>query len=334
MGKFLTLFLAAMVWANAGFAQEETTNTSNVKVDEVKPSNQPKDTDEEVTNPRMRATMGSKSRVSIRTSFAYNGGSIERPFSEIRPDYQAGAGVDDLSDLGGSIGVNYRMDNGDSIALSTGLSIQNPFHGDLTRNNMVDPRDGTSQIKRADLTNPSISWGRNYKAGGFQMQTSAGYSHYTTQIATDVLNGIGSLSLSHTVLAEFGTSGWSGGISASVSQAFYKGDAPERMGANGAFRPRQFEMGYGLYPFTEYQFNDRYAFRTVFGYFANTRWRAQQGSTIGDSAAVVADVPYQSMGLGISLTRDIYLYPNIQFAPLDIRPERSNVAMSANVNMF
>lgn len=336
MGKSFTLFLAAMAMATTGFAQEESTNTSNVKASEVVPSEQPKDTDEEVTNARMRATMGSKSRWSIRTAFAYNGGSVQKPFDEIRPDYQAGSGVDDLSDLGGSIGVNYRMDNGDSISVGTGLSIQNPFHGDLTRNNMIDPRDGRSTVKRADLTNPSISWGRNYKAAGMQMQTSVGYTHFTTQGAVDVLNGFGGVSFSQTALTEFGTSGWSGGISASVAQYFYRGDAPERFNpANGQnFRPRQFETGFGLYPFAEYSFNDRYSFRTVFGYFANSRYRIQEGQSSGDPAAVNADVPYQSMGLGISVTRDVYLYPNVQFTPFDIRAERSNVAMSANVNLF
>jgi len=41
-----------------------------------------------------------------------------------------------------------------------------------------------------------------------------------------------------------------------------------------------------------------------------------------------------STGIGISLGRDVFLYPNIQFIPTDIRSDRTNVAMSANVNLF
>jgi len=43
---------------------------------------------------------------------------------------------------------------------------------------------------------------------------------------------------------------------------------------------------------------------------------------------------YQSVGLGISVTRDIFLYPNIQFIPSDIRSDRTNIAMSASINIF
>lgn len=334
MVRAFTVFLAAIAMASTGYSQEESTSTSTIK--DVVPQEQPKDSDAEVTNARLRATMGSKSKWSIRTSFAYNGGSVESPFSEIRPDYQAGSGVDSLSALGGSVGVNYRMQNGDSLALSTGLSIQNPFHGDLTRNAMVDPRDGRSEVKRADVQNPSLSWGRNYKAGGMQMQTSLAYSHSTSQSARQILKSIGGLSLSQTALMEMGTSGWTGGMSFIVAQYFYEGDATERFNAATGVtsRPRQFETGFGLYPFAEYSFNDRYSFRTVFGYFANSRYRQQAGGSTGDPASVIADVPYQSMGLGISINRDVYLYPNVQFTPFDIRAERSNVALSANVNMF
>ena len=85
----------------------------------------------------------------------------------------------------------------------------------------------------------------------------------------------------------------------------------------------------GLYPFAEYLFNDRYSFRTVFGYF---EYEALKGTAFA-SERIVRQTPYQSMGIGISLTRDIYLYPNIQFVPEDIRSERTNVALSTNINL-
>jgi len=42
----------------------------------------------------------------------------------------------------------------------------------------------------------------------------------------------------------------------------------------------------------------------------------------------------QSVGLGISMTRNIFLYPNIQFAPDNIRADRTNIGLSANINIF
>ncbi|MNT01942.1 hypothetical protein D3C72_1364290 [compost metagenome] len=93
---------------------------------------------------------------------------------------------------------------------------------------------------------------------------------------------------------------------------------------------QQDDFGYGLYPFAEYSFNDTYSFRTVFGYFQMVHYK----ETETDKARVEAQTPYQSMGVGISVSRDIYLYPNIQFTPLDIRDDRTNVALSANLNLF
>ncbi|BEV68389.1 hypothetical protein Bb109J_c1809 [Bdellovibrio bacteriovorus] len=88
----------------------------------------------------------------------------------------------------------------------------------------------------------------------------------------------------------------------------------------------RYDYGVGLFPFAEYAFNDDYSFRTVFGYFQFAKYEEQ-----GD---LIQMEPYQSMGVGISVTRDIYVYPNVQFTPKDIRADRTNVAVSANLNLF
>ena len=49
----------------------------------------------------------------------------------------------------------------------------------------------------------------------------------------------------------------------------------------------------GLYPFLEYAFNDRYSFRTVFGYFNYSHFRSEEAATFKRT------VSYQSMGVGI-----------------------------------
>lgn len=334
MKKYFVMSMVALAVAGPVHAQDSS-NTSTVKTDDVAPADKPKDIDQEITNARMRASLGSKSKWSIKTALGYNGGSLEKPFNDIRPAYRAGADVPTLSALMGNVGVNYRMNNGDSLSLSTGLSILNPFHGDLSRENFADPRDTSKELSRTDFSNPTLEWSRGYKVDGMQMSTSASYTQYTSQSDVDVYNGIGDISISQSILKDFGTSGWTAGISAVFGQAFYNGDAPLRKNSKGEMtRPRQSEMSLGLYPFAEHAFNDRFSFRTVFGYFGSTRYRLQEGASGGDPAALEADVPYQSMGLGISVTRDIYLYPNVQFTPFDIRADRSNVALSANINMF
>lgn len=329
------LIIALAIVALGGVASAEETeqsaNTSQIKLEDAKPANQAeqKDIDEEITNARMRATLGSKSKWSVKTAFGYNGGSIERPALEVRPNYRAAKSPDVLTNASGTVGVNYRGIPKGSLSFGTGLVLRNPFHGDLTRSKFVDPRGGNRPTTdRLEVSTPYLSWSNGYKASGMQMATDVSYSHYTTKDATDYdfgMNAVGSFTVSQTVLADLGESSWSAGVSLIASADVYNGDLSETARKQGY---AQTSLDYGLYPFAEYSFNDRYSFRTVFGYF--------ESSVYKDDAAgnVQAPVPYQSMGIGMSITRDIYLYPNLQFAPLDIRPERTNVAISANVNMF
>ena len=80
------------------------------------------------------------------------------------------------------------------------------------------------------------------------------------------------------------------------------------------------------YPFAEYAFTNRFSFRTVY-----------RGLTYYNTTAATStfqrDDATQSMGVGISITRDIYLYPNIQWVWADIQAEKTNVALAANINM-
>lgn len=331
----MSLILAGSLVAVAANAQEETsqTNTSTVKVSDVQKSDEKqKDIDEEITNARMRATLGSKSKWSFKSALAYNGGSLEAPFDKIRPNYRASATAEALTTLSGSIGVNYRVTDRDSLSLNTGVAMRNPFHGETGRSDFEDPRKSKAgkEVDRYYVSNPSLDWSRAYKVGNLQMITDAGYTHVTDVDTIYNTNAIGSLTFGQTVLADFGTSNWSGGLSFSLYYSLYSGDTPDIGAANGWY---QDDYGYGIYPFAEYSFNDRYSFRTVFGYFEAVHYRDGQPGAL-TAGTVESQTPYQSMGIGISVTRDIYLYPNVQFTPLDVRADRTNVALSTNINLF
>src|SRR5690606_13721252 len=84
-----------------------------------------------------------------------------------------------------------------------------------------------------------------------------------------------------------------------------------------------------IYPYAEYSFNDTFSARTVFGYF---NWKHLYGDD--NRYRLLQTFVYQSVGVGVSVTRDIYLYPNIQFVPDNIRNDFTNVALSATINMF
>ncbi|WP_413556999.1 hypothetical protein [Bdellovibrio sp. HCB209] len=328
-----SLILAgSLVTAVSAFAAEEnqSANTSTVKVTDVqKKDEQVGDIDNEITNARLRATLGSKSRWSFKSSLGYNGGSIEKPMDSLRPAYRYGA-RQTLTALSGDVGINYRVTERDSLSLSTGITIMDPFHGDITKP-AKDPRYADQVAPRYQVSTPSMTWSRGYKAWGMQMASDATVAMYTDSDSSDT-NSKGAIMASQTFLADLGNSNWSGGLNASFDYEVYGGGIKnaevEADYASGL--ARRTDMILAIYPFAEYTFNDTYSFRTVFGYFEFYKDKDEYGN----STDFYQKEPYQSMGIGISVTRDIYLYPNIQFAPKDIRADRTNVALSANINLF
>lgn len=326
----LTALLLSAFAMNAQ-AQEEnqSSNTTSATASELqKPEEKQKDIDEEITNARMRATLGAKSKFSFKSSLGYTGGSLEKPFDQIRPNYRVSQDAQALTGISGGIGMNIRATDRDNISISAGLTINNPLNGDLTRDKFDDPRRGRSgeTKNRVDVSNPSIGWSRGYKALGMQMISSAGYTHFTTEDTTVLYQATGGYSLSQTVLADMGKSAWQGGVSFVLGETLYKGQMAEALQKVGV---QQGTYSLGLYPFAEYQFNDKYSFRTVFGYFDYTNYKADKFN----EEVLLRNTPYQSVGIGISITRDIYLYPNVQFIPEDMKPERTNVALSTNINL-
>lgn len=325
MNALLTSLVTVFVMTTA--QAQEANNQSTVKASDVAPTEKTQeDIDKEITNARMRATLGSKSKVSIKTAFSYSGASVERPLDQIRPNYRAGANVPALTSIAGAVSLKYSVSARDSISVGTGLSLANPFHGDLTRDQFEDPRFEGQKRDRLEVSTPSISYTRAYKVGEMQMVSEAGYDHFTDSESVKGMNGLGSVSLSQTILADLGTSSWSAGMALTVDKYIWKGQMSEAFANAGAL---QTDYTYGLFPFAEYAFNDRFSFRTVFGYFQNIKYRGE-----GTDGNVTSLAPYQSVGLGMSITRDIYLYPNVQFTPLDMRADRTNIGLSANINML
>lgn len=329
---YMSLVAAGLVMAPvASFAQSSSTatNSSTLKMDNLKkPEEKEKDIDQEITDARMRAQLGSKSKWSFKSSLSYSGGSIEQPLESVRPNYRASATIEAMTSLSGDVGVNYRAGERDNISFGTGVTIIDPLHGDLTKP-ADDARKGRSgSLARYEVSTPYLGWSRGYRALDTQMISSLTYNHATDSDSINLTKTFGALNFSQTFLANFGKTKWNGGASISLGKSFYTGDITDpalvaRM-KKGLYK--RTELSYGLFPFLQYTFNDRYSFRTVFGYFQFSRYEGYNDN--------VQLEPYQSVGVGVSITRDIYLYPNVQFTPKDIRSDRTNVALSANINVF
>lgn len=334
MRKNLVIAMALVGMVFSAQAEEQTTTaepTENVIKMDASEATPKKDIDDEITNARMRATLGSKNKWSFKSAFGFSGGSIERPMAEVRPNYRAGASRESLPGLAGTVGINYRASERDNVSFSTGITIIDPFHGGITKP-ATDGRSGNkgAVVSRYQVATPSLDWSRGYKAFGTQMISGMAYSHYTDSDSADI-NAIGDVSFSQTVLANLGTSKWSGGLSGVLSQSIYGGSIKnaDLVGDYESGKYKRDETLLAVYPFAEYSFTEKVSFRTVFGYFEFSKYKDE----FGNNTTFRQVEPYQSMGVGFSVTRDIYLYPNVQFAPKDVRADRTNVALSANINI-
>ena len=262
------------------------------------------DIDSEITNARLRAQSGSKSDYSLSLSMGYNGGTLDDIFGEERPDIYGDPETETKTSFGGSFSGRYRFNKNDSMTVGAGFSVLNPW--------------GHSE---GNVDNPYIGYSRIYKIGDFQTSTSADVTFGTAESYKNVdLRQV--VSASHNMMKNFEGTNLTVGASVSVSAYFY-GNDPETVVPKDALT----ELAVGLYPQLEYRFNDMFSFRTVFGYFNYQKSR-------GEDSKLLRAYEYQSVGVGISVTRDIYVYPNVQFLADDLDSDKTNFAISADINIL
>jgi hypothetical protein len=307
---------------HAAPANIKSTNKSKMKINDVtdKKNKVEGDIDKEITNARLRAESGSKSKWSLSTSMNYSGGSVSRPFGEERPNL---SGVpENQVDTGilGTMRTRYRWSKNDSIAAGISMGVKTPFQGDVNSNE--------NQLNFGD---PFLAYNRTWAMLGLQNSWSITGSVGTSDESQNI-DQMSSLATDYNLMKAF-QNGFSVGFTASGWYNFYEsapGDNEKTALPEGSDKiDRRTEYQINLLPTAEYKFNDMFSFRTMFGYF---RWRHLYGDYQG--ARMLRVKEYQSVGLGVAVTRDVYLYPNVQFLPREIRSDYTNFGLSATLNVF
>lgn len=311
-----SIVLLSLVLSSAsGAATEPIQESSAPNVSVLSPSHGPQkqDIDSTITNSKMRADLGSKSRWSLRNVLTYQGSTVNTPFNDLRPDYRsASLDTTNIVYLSADLAMKYAFENGSSLNLGTGAKIDKPFHRTL--------EDSTSRGSNLNISTPFLEYNKAYKAGSLQMISAGRVSYATENFDTDFIGKLGVLQFTQTLAQQLGTR-FTGGMQA----IYYKNVYKDSNSVFAEIYPRN-DTILTFAPYAEYAFNDQLSFRTVFGYF-------QFKNTLVDATFRQLE-PYQSLGLGISISRDIYLYPNVQFTPKDIRSDRTNVGLITNLNLF
>lgn len=328
LALLITLSSAVGFAADATTATEETTKNS-ASMDSMKQDDQKlKDIDSEITNPLLRATLGSKSRWSFRSDINYDGGSFKNPFGSVRPNIVTpGQQPDSVAALSGSVGFNYRASESLNINGGATLAITDPLHGDWSARKLADPRPGFNergnQLDRVQVNSPFVGFSSGYKVMGLQMATEGSYIQSTDNDSVRGFGRQGYVSLQQTLILNPEGTSFSGGVYGYIGSAIYGGNGMSATYSEAGYS--RDTANFGLIPFAEYQINDTFGLRTVFNW-GNFYY-------LDGNSKPIHQEKQQSAGLAVSVSRDIYVYPNIQFIPDNFSLDRSNVGVRTIINL-
>jgi len=308
------LFAALLLVSGLSFTvHAQDANESSIKASDVtgeKNTTPGQDIDETITNKKMRAETGSKSKWSISSQLNYIGGSIEKPLSEDRPNIAGANGTTDASLIGGQVSGKYNLSSSNSLMAGVGVRWISPFQA----------KPSGYQGDRVDADNPYLIYQHLYKWKGIQSALQINPVFYT-QSNLRAQGWLASVAVAQNNIYEIGHSGVSLGLYLLAQGAVF-----DKNGAD--VKPDQSDFVVNFDPFIEYQLTENINLRTVTNLWNYEHARSAPGSTY------IFDKVYQSIGVGYAMTRDIYLYPNLQFLPDDIRSDRTNVALNTYINVF
>jgi hypothetical protein len=310
------LLLVALTVSTYSFANEEKDKMKDM----VKGEKKVDKADELITNRRFRASNGSLSNFSFNTQISYNGGSLDKPFSADRPNISNAGDTTSIAGIAGTINGSYRINKLNRVNLGAGVQMLAPFNDSIDTNDPRAEQEFKENRGVLDITNPYASFTHMNKFFGVQTIATAGITQYTASNLTDI-GYQNDVNFALNTMYAVGKTGFSFGALAVYTKYFYDGgDYTDKEEANQA------DVVWGFLPQAEYIINDTFNLRTII----RTNW--YQNSTFDQDFSQRPIT--QSVGLGISVNRDVFLYPNIQFAHSNLQAGVTNVGFTANINMF
>ena len=322
MNRLLTVtIMLTMTIGNNVLAQEEDAPNENRSTTEIqgKASDAQDKADKLITNRRFRAQTGSLSKLSMNMSMSYNGGSLAKPLAADRPNIANAGDTTSISGINGRVNASYRLDKLNRLNLGTGLQMLAPFNDTIETDDQRAEREFEENKGNLDASNPYLSYTHMNRFFDVQTVFTGGMTQYTASNLTDV-GYQNSADFSLNTMYDFGGSAFSLGALVLYNRYFFDKDVEEFL----AFQNRDV---FGFLPQAEYVINDMFNLRTII----RSNWYQ---NTVADVNDYEQRPITQSVGLGISLNRDVFLYPNIQFAYENLQAENTNVGFTANINMF
>ncbi len=265
--------------------------------------------DQLITNANLRALSGSKSRWSISNSIGYDGGTVSAPFAEGRPNISGASATSVDTDINDTLNIKLSLNPFNAIMLGFGVRKMAPFTGSGPSGAYY-----ASGGKDMDIYDPSLTYQYVYKMGMVQSVAQLSGTYFTRADIAYSANGnlSSNFGFDQENIIEFGNLSVGGSIGISMQ------------------RPTDNSYDYSMYqfwldPYAEYKVSDFINLRTVANVWTYERYQF---------AALVHDAWTESVGVGFSVTRDIFIYPNVQFLPQMFNWTLTNVGVSATINLM
>ncbi|MBT4790209.1 MAG: hypothetical protein HON90_01440 [Halobacteriovoraceae bacterium] len=317
--------LSLLLLSTGGFCAEsaDADATSSTTVEKAAKAKKTDKADELITNKRMRAQNGSLSNLSMSSSVTYSGGSVDKPFSADRPNVRAAGDVVSLAAMSADLGASYRINKLNRLGAGIGMKMIAPFNSDISTNDEKAEGQFKRNQGKLDVNDPYVSYTHMNKFGGVQAIMSLSVTHITASSYRDYGYQT-SIDSSLNTMYDFGGSSLSVGALFTYGRYLFDKDT---LNGENIEADQSGETNFGFYPQAEYVINDKYSLRTIV--YANL-----YENTVAEPNEYTQLAVGQSFGLGVSVSRDVYLYPNVQVAHENLQLSNTNVGITANINMF
>jgi hypothetical protein len=313
------LLLPIAILSLVAYADDAKINKSEESV-KIKKEKKVDKADELITNRRFRASNGSLSKLSMNTSLTYSAGSIDKPFDAERPNISNAGDTTSIAGMSGTVNASYRLNTLNRINAGAGLQMLAPFNDSIDTKNERAQKEFDDNRGELEVNNPYVSYSHFNKFFGVQTILSGSITQYTAGNFTD-LGYQNRVSASINTMYDFGGSPFSIGVLGVYDRFYYDGG-----NYSDGEKANQADVVWGFLPQAEYVINDTFNIRTIM----RSNWYQNSMADHEFSQRPIT----QSVGLGISVNRDIFLYPNLQFVVEDAQASNTNIGLSANINMF
>lgn len=273
---------------------------------------------EVLDNPTLRAESGALSSWSFYSSFTYKGGSLADPKSAERPNIVSASEKPNLQSISGDFGVKYRLTKEDNISLRMGAYMAAPFHSSFTSDNARVQQEFDNNAQELDINDPKLSYFRTYYLGAVQNVTFLHYEKTTKGTLTD-FGYHSNIGLSHGAAIRLNKSMYLAGTLAYMQGFFDKHEA--------LYKPYQTERVYKAGISLEYYPVDKIALRAVSDVASYFQMRDKEMHELERRDL------QQTLAMSYFYSRDIVISPKLSFNVEDIRPEKTNIGMSLNLNL-